>query len=51
MEMIGHGFTTDGPERIKHRCLMASGLGSSVLQAGKAVAFGEAFSTCPNPMY
>lgn len=50
VEMTGHGFTTDDPERMKHGCLMASGLGSSVLQAGRAVAFAEAFSTCPNPI-
>lgn len=30
--------------------MMVSDLGSSVLQAGKAVAFGEAFPTCPNQL-
>lgn len=38
------------PKKNETWCLMASGLGNSVLQAGKAVAFGEAFSTCPNPI-
>lgn len=51
MEMIGHGFTTDDPERMKHRCLVASSLGRSVLPAGKAVAFSGVFPTCPNPVY
>lgn len=41
--MIAHGFPTDEPEKIKHRCLVASGFSSSILQAGKAATFCGAF--------